>query len=98
MVYRASENSAQLFDVYNVATDDYISVTEIADIACEVANLRCEDVDYQYTGGDRGWKGDVPKVLFNVEKIKKLGWIATKNSRQAIKDSISSMNKEIQGA
>jgi len=97
MVYGASENSTQSFDVFNVATDDYISVTEIADIACEVANLRCSDVDYQYTGGDRGWKGDVPKVLFNVEKIKKLGWIATKNSRQAIKDSINSMKKEIQG-
>ena len=84
------------FDVFNVATDDYITVTEIANIACRLAGFSPTTVDYQYTGGDRGWKGDVPKVLFDVEKIKKLGWKAQRNSFQAIEDSISAMINEIQ--
>ncbi|MDF1761464.1 MAG: NAD-dependent epimerase/dehydratase family protein [Coxiellaceae bacterium] len=84
-------------DVFNVATDDYITVTEIADIACNVAQLDTRTVGYQYTGGDRGWKGDVPCVLFDVEKIKALGWQAQRNARQAIHDSIQSMYQELVG-
>jgi UDP-glucose 4-epimerase len=83
------------FDVFNVATDDYITVTEIANIACRLAGLNPATVDYQYTGGDRGWKGDVPKVLFDITKIKKLGWRAQRNSAQAIEASISAMSNQI---
>jgi UDP-glucose 4-epimerase len=96
LVRESINKSGAAFDVFNVATDDYISVTEIADIACEAACLAPSKVRYEYTGGDRGWKGDVPKVLFNVEKIKALGWKAGRNSRQAIKDSIDAMRIEIQ--
>jgi UDP-glucose 4-epimerase len=95
LVFQSGQKSNQPFDVFNVATDDYISVTEIADVACEVTGLDPQQVDYQYTGGDRGWKGDVPKVLFNVDKIKGLGWLAGRGSRQAIKDSVESMCAEI---
>jgi UDP-glucose 4-epimerase len=92
----SAENKGQCFDVFNVATDDYISVTEIADISCRLAGLNPSSVKYHYTGGDRGWKGDVPKVLFDVTKIKKLGWRAKYNSAQAIEVSISAMLNEIQ--
>ena len=86
---------AKPFDVFNVATDDYITVTEIADIACDVAGLSPEKVVYDYTGGDRGWKGDVPNVLFDVSKIKALGWKANRSSAKAIQDSISAMKNEL---
>jgi len=98
LVHRQSrENRDLCFDIFNVATDDYISVTKIADIACRVAGLEQTSVDYQYTGGDRGWKGDVPKVLFDVSKIKALGWRAQRTSAQAIEASIMAMSNEIQG-
>lgn len=84
------------FDIFNVATDDYISVSEIANIACEIAGLSPLQVKYQYTGGDRGWKGDVPKVLFNVEKVKAIGWRARRTSFEAIKESITSMREELE--
>jgi len=83
------------FDVLNVATDDYISVTEIADMACVACGLDPKKVQYDYSGGDRGWKGDVPKVLFNVSKIKAQGWRATRSSRQAMEASLEAMLHEI---
>jgi UDP-glucose 4-epimerase len=96
LVYKnAQANGACKFDVFNVATDDYISVTDIANIACNVEGLKPESVIYEYTGGDRGWKGDVPKVLFDVSKIKKLGWSSKFSSRQAIEKSIGAMKGEI---
>ncbi len=98
LVYENSKKeNAACFDVFNVATDDYITVTEIAYIATNVAGLSKDLVNYQYTGGDRGWKGDVPKVLFDVSKIKNLGWRASKTSFQAIEASITSMHQQLMG-
>jgi len=97
LVYENSKSeSAVCFDVFNVATDDYITVTDIAYIATDIAGLSKDSVNYQYTGGDRGWKGDVPKVLFDVSKIKKSGWRASKTSLQAIEASITSMYQELE--
>jgi UDP-glucose 4-epimerase len=97
LVYENSKNEdTECFDVFNVATDDYITVTDIANIATEIAGIPEGTVNFQYTGGDRGWKGDVPKVLFDVSKIKKLGWRASKTSFQAIEASINSMYQELE--
>jgi UDP-glucose 4-epimerase len=82
------------FDTYNVATDDYITVTEIAKLTCETMGLRPATVSFEYTGGDRGWKGDVPQVLFNVEKIKALGWHARRTSHEAMRASLQAMLDE----
>jgi UDP-glucose 4-epimerase len=49
-------------------------------------------VSFKYSGGDRGWNGDVPKVLFNTEKIRNLGWSNKLNSYDAIKQSLNDMN------
>jgi len=91
----STSNVASAFDVFNVATDDYITVTEIADIACAVSGLDSTQVQYDYSGGDRGWKGDVPKVLFDVSKIKARGWRAARSSRQAMKASLEAMRNEL---
>ena len=50
------------YEVYNVATGDYITVTEIARLAASVMGLDPDGVRFVYSGGDRGWKGDVPIV------------------------------------
>ena len=76
-------------NVYNIATDDYIDVTMIAKIVIQEMDLK--DVKLRYTGGDRGWKGDVPKVRFNLDKIHRMGWRPMYNSREAVRKSIREM-------
>jgi UDP-glucose 4-epimerase len=83
------------FDILNVATDDYISVTQIADMACAACGLDPNRVPYDYSGGDRGWKGDVPKIFFDVSKVKAQGWKAMRSSRQAMEASLEAMLHEI---
>jgi UDP-glucose 4-epimerase len=97
-IFTAAEKSAARFDVFNVATDDYITVREIADLAVDVCKLQAGSVQYDFTGGDRGWKGDVPVVRFDVSKIKSLGWRAGRNAVQAVRDSLSAMRAEIETA
>jgi UDP-glucose 4-epimerase len=83
------------FDVFNVATNDYISVSEIAKLTCETFGLDPMSVEFHYSGGDRGWNGDVPKILFNTEKIRALGWFNKYSSHDAIRKSLFEMHANL---
>ncbi len=85
------EKSKNKVNVYNVASGDYITVKEIADIVTKEMGL--SNVKYEYSGGDRGWKGDVPIVRFNLDKIHILGWKAKYSS----KDSVVFSTREMLG-
>lgn len=80
------------FNYYNVATEDYLDVRQIAQLVIEQMNLN--SVQLKFTGGSRGWKGDVPLVRFNLDKIHNLGWKSSRTSVQAMQDAISSMLTE----
>jgi len=84
-----TENTNERINVFNVATNDYITVNDIANIVIEEMGLK--DVKLKYTGGRRGWKGDVPEVRFKLDKIHKLGWHAKHTSREAVRLSIKEM-------
>jgi UDP-glucose 4-epimerase len=77
------------FEYFNVATEDYVTVREIADMV--VAILGLGNVGYTFTGGDRGWKGDVPIVRFDSRKLRALGWSNNRTSVEALRLSIESM-------
>jgi UDP-glucose 4-epimerase len=72
-----------------------VTVKEIADIAVAVAGIDPSGIQYEFTGGDRGWKGDVPIVRFDASRMKALGWRAARSSREAVRDAIASMRDEI---
>jgi UDP-glucose 4-epimerase len=93
-VLTALERTEQPFRTYNVATGDYITVTEIADLAVECVGLEPGSVEYEYTGGDRGWKGDVPVVRLDTSRIRALGWQTEMGSREALRDSMLAMLPE----
>jgi UDP-glucose 4-epimerase len=75
------------FSVFNVATADVITVTEIAEMTVECLGLD-PGPRLEYTGGDRGWKGDVPVVRLDTARIRALGWQPKLNSREAIHRSL----------
>lgn len=79
------------YDVYNVATGDYITVREIADLAVECLGLEPSESRNEFTGGDRGWKGDVPIVRLNTDRIRSLGWGCQRPTREALGASLRSM-------
>lgn len=83
------------FDFFNVATEDYLTVREIAQIV--VARLGLTAVDFVFAGGDRGWKGDVPVVRFDTTKIRQKGWANQRSTVQAMTDSIDSIILDAKG-
>lgn len=80
----AAKQSTGPFSVFNVATDDAVTVTEIAQLATEVLALS-ESPAFDYTGGPRGWRGDVPVVRLDSSRIRSLGWFPKRNSRDAVR-------------
>ncbi len=94
-VFVAAAQPAPKYDVFNVATADYITVREIADLAVQVSGLDPARVAYEFTGGDRGWKGDVPIVRFDCAKMRALGWRHRRTSSAAVRDSMAAMRTEL---
>ena len=90
-VLMAARASSDAFSVYNVATGDYVSVSEIAELAIAAMGLSPKEVQLHFTGGDRGWKGDVPIVRLNNDRIRGLGWLNVMNTREALASSLDAM-------
>lgn len=87
-VLLAKDEAPRPFAAYNVATGDYITVTEIARLALSCLGLDPAKVEFRYSGGSRGWKGDVPVVRLNTDRIQGLGWRCRRTSEEALRDSI----------
>jgi UDP-glucose 4-epimerase len=90
-VLRAHAATPVPYQVYNVATGDTITVREIAELAVECLGLAREKVHFDFAGGDRGWKGDVPIVRLDTERIRSLGWANEHSSREALRRAIEAM-------
>jgi UDP-glucose 4-epimerase len=86
-----AEPAAEPFAVYNVATGDYVTVREIVGLALEVLGLDAQRVEVDYGPSSRGWKGDVPIVRLNTDRIRALGWTPSAGSAEALRRSIRAM-------
>jgi len=78
--------SVERVDVYNLGSDDKVTVTEIAKIVAEEMNR--SNIEYRYTGGvdgGRGWKGDVKIMQLSIKKLVKTGWKPSYTSSQAVR-------------
>jgi UDP-glucose 4-epimerase len=76
------ENANDDLNTYNLGTRTTTSVTAIADIVSDELGL---DPTYSYTGGDRGWTGDVPKMRLSIEKLAGLGWEPQLSSHESVR-------------
>jgi UDP-glucose 4-epimerase len=82
-------NSNEEVNIFNIGSEDTTNPTRIGEIIVEEMGL--SDVKFNYTGGSRGWKGDVPKMMLDTINIKKLGWQAKKQSEESVRDTVKSL-------
>ena len=93
-VLLAAGTPGDRFQAFNVATEDYITVHEIAELATECAGLPHGSVEFEFTGGNRGWKGDVPVVRLDTRRIRALGWQNRMSSREALRASLITLRSD----
>ena len=79
-------NSHAPYNVYMLGPENSrTKVKEIAEMVIEEMGL---DAKIRYTGGDRGWVGDVPEFRYDTSKINALGWRAEYDSNDAVRLAI----------
>jgi len=76
-------------NTYNLGPEDSVTVNKIAEIV--VNEMKLKNVKFEYTGGDRGWLGDVPTFLLDTNKIRSLGWKPKHTSEEAIRIAAKSL-------
>jgi len=79
---RAKEN----VNYFNLAVAGSTSVNEIADWT--IAAMGLDNVRIDYTGGSRGWPGDVPQVRLDTHRMEALGWHPQMSSAEAVRRAI----------
>jgi UDP-glucose 4-epimerase len=79
------------FAAFNVATGDYVTVREIVDLALDAVGLEGAGTEVLYGDQPRGWRGDVPVVRLNTDRIRALGWRPTTGSAGALRASMREM-------
>ena len=83
--------SMDKFNVYNIGSEDWISVREIADIVVEEMGLRNVEYVYRPSEDGRGWPGDVKMMLLDISKIKNRGWRPKLSSKEAVRTAVRSL-------
>lgn len=79
-------NSKEQINIFNLGCKSATEVTRIGEMIVEEMEL--DNVSFKYTGGKRGWKGDIPHFQFDITKIEKLGWKPEYSSDDAIRKTI----------
>lgn len=87
-----SARPEQPLHTYNLGTRTTTSVTEIADVVSDVLGL---DPEYEYTGGERGWTGDVPRMRLGIDRLAELGWEPDLESDEAVRRAAEELAEEV---
>jgi UDP-glucose 4-epimerase len=88
MLFAVDHAPAQ-FNVFNIGSEDWVDVRRIADIVVEEMGLT--GVKYRFTGGARGWVGDVPRMQLAVDRIRALGWSPEIGSAESVRSAVRAM-------
>ena len=84
------DNASGPHSIHNLAADDNINVARIAELVVQMwTNGRAK---LRYTGGRRGWAGDVPIMRLDPARLNALGWTASRTSEQAVQYAIAALD------
>lgn len=84
----ATERSHAPVNLFNLGNVDQISAREIGEKVVLAHGGRAR---IEFTGGVRGWAGDVPLQLLSIHRIEALGWRPRWNSSEAVDHTIEEM-------
>ena len=87
------KNTKEQINCYNLGTKDTCSVRRIAEIVLEETG--CINASIQYTGGDRGWAGDVPRSMLDPQRLFELGFTPLHDSDDAVRLTARVLVEEI---
>jgi UDP-glucose 4-epimerase len=79
-------HAKETVNIYNLGCEEQVNVVRIAEIIREEMEL--PGAKFTFTGGERGWKGDVRAMLLSIERLKALGWKPRTTSEEAVRAAV----------
>lgn len=79
------EHSKDSVNIFNIGVNSQTKVKKIAEMVISEMGLNAV---IKFTGGDRGWIGDVPEFRYDTTKLNKLGWQPKMTSNEAVRTAI----------
>lgn len=90
MIIDVSMSGERGVEIYNIGVETSTSVKRIADLVC--AAMKLENVNYKFSGGNIGWKGDVPSFQYDLSKIHERGYRAELTSDEAVEATLHNLH------
>ncbi len=90
------DHARERLNVFNIAPPDFTSVRRIAELCVQASPYPGAAI--RYTGGERGWPGDVPQSRLDSSKLGALGYALRRSSDEAVRDAIAALVREVFGA
>jgi UDP-glucose 4-epimerase len=91
----ALDRAEGALDILNLAPNDTTSVRRIAELC--VAASPYPQARIRYTGGERGWRGDVARSRLNPGKLAARGHRLRKSSDEAVRAAVAELSREVFG-
>jgi UDP-glucose 4-epimerase len=82
----AVDHAGAKVNTFNIGSEDWIDVITIAGIVA--GEMGCSKVRYRFTGGERGWIGDVPRMQLSLARIRSLGWKPEHGSEESVRMAV----------
>jgi UDP-glucose 4-epimerase len=89
------EHASERLNIHNIAPPDFTSVQRIAELC--VAASPYPGARIRYTGGTRGWPGDIPQSRLDPAKLSALGFRVTHTSDEAVQLAVNALCREVFG-
>jgi UDP-glucose 4-epimerase len=87
------DHASEGLGIYNLAPPDQTSVARIAQMCVRASPY--PDATIRFTGGDRGWPGDVPRSRMSPSKLAGLGFRVRHTSDEAVRMAIEALAREV---
>jgi UDP-glucose 4-epimerase len=83
------------YQVYNVASEDWITVDEVADIVVETMGLKEVRKIHKPVLHGVGWPGDVKRIALKIDRLKSIGFKPRMSSREAVRAAVEELLEEL---
>ncbi|MBI4956139.1 MAG: NAD-dependent epimerase/dehydratase family protein [Myxococcales bacterium] len=90
------DHGAARLEIYNLTPPDTTTVARIAELC--VAASPHPGARIHYTGGDRGWPGDIPRSMMAPDKLAAAGFRVRLTSDAAVRRAVGELAGEVFGA
>lgn len=89
-IWKVIESQPKNFQVFNIGHDDALTVNQSIEYICDFLKIKPQKT---YSGGERGWIGDSPRIQLDISKLKALGWKAENSLKVAVTDTIKYLSE-----